>query len=44
MRSWVRILLGCLLLAGLAACQSKGYRAPADTLDRCFWEPWRPNC
>jgi len=32
-------------LAGLTACEGGGtYQAPAYNLDRCFWEPWLPNC
>lgn len=38
------LLLGGLLLASLTACESKHFESPSKTLDRCFWEPWRPNC
>jgi hypothetical protein len=34
-----------LALAALSACEGGGsYQAPAYNLDKCFWEPWRPNC
>lgn len=36
--------MAVLLVVGLAGCESKHWSSPADELDDCFWQPWRPNC
>jgi hypothetical protein len=39
------VLLAALAVIALTACEGgSSYQAPAYNLDKCFWEPWRPNC
>lgn len=43
MRRAFFLVTACLLLLGASDC-SKSFKSPAHSVDRCFFEPWRPNC
>jgi hypothetical protein len=44
-RAATGFLLAALAIAALGACEGGGsYQAPAYNLDKCFWQPWLPNC
>jgi len=43
MRRAFLLLTACFLLLGTSECE-KTFQSPAYNVDRCHFEPWRPNC